>query len=314
MTNPTDVLRTPDHCFNQLANFDFAPHYIDCNDDRYGALRMHYLDEGTNQKNTPTVLMLHGEPTWCYLYRNVIPPLAAAGLRCIAPDHIGFGRSDKLTNRADYSYQQYVDYLVDFIQQLELNNIILLCQDWGGPIGLRALSIMPERFSAVVATNTLLPNCEPTPNGIDHWPGELIENWAAMTKQADDLPVAEIVNGVCCTPLTDAVKAAYDAPFPDASYKAAVLEFPSLIPIREQMAGCAENRAAWKVLEQWQKPFVTAFSDSDPSTKAWEAVFQQRIPGARHHYHTEIKQAGHFVQEEQGPALAQVVIELTERL
>jgi haloalkane dehalogenase len=302
------VLRTPDHCFDNLPDFDFAPHYITVSDDRYGGLRMHYLDEGP--RDAPVVLMLHGEPTWSFLYRKVIPLVVAAGYRVVAPDHIGFGRSDKLANRNDYSYQAFVDWMIELVDTLALENINLLCQDWGGPIGLRVLAERPERFASVLASNTLLPNCERPPRGIDGWPGEFIANWVKITAEADDLPVGDIVAATCVNPVSDDVKRAYDAPFPDASYKAAVLEFPSLIPIEQSMTGVADNRRAWQVLEQWHKPFVTAFSDSDPTTKPWEKVFQDRVPGARKMHHREIKNAGHFVQEEQGAELASVVIEM----
>lgn len=301
-----NVLRTPDSAFAQLPDFDFKPHYLQVNDETYGPLRMHYLDEGP--LDAPPVLLLHGEPTWCFLYRHMIPTLVAAGFRVIAPDHIGFGRSDKLPHREDYSYQKFVDWMSSFIQQLDLNGITVLLQDWGGPIGLRTLASMPERFAAVAVSNTLLPNCQATPLGVDGWPGEMIENWVSATQTAEDLPIAEIVNGVCTSALLADVKAGYDAPFPDASYKAAALHFPSLIPIHQAMPGTLENQQTWQLLEQWNKPFVTAFSDGDPSTKAWEQVFQRRIPGAAGQPHTEISAAGHFVQEEQGEQLAQFLV------
>lgn len=302
---PPSPLRTPGQRFTALPDFPFEPRYHTLAH-AAGSLRMAYIDEGP--RDAPVVLMLHGEPSWSFAYRHVIAAVAAAGYRAIAPDHIGFGRSDKLAERSDYSYAGFVNWLSDFVLALDLQNVLLLCQDWGGPIGLSTLARMPERFSAVVAANTLLPNCEAPPKGIAGWPGELIENWAAMTAAADDLPVAEIVNGVCVNALTDEEKAAYDAPFPDASYKAAVLEFPGLIPIHESMPGCAANREVWKLLESWHKPFVTAFSDSDPSTAAWAEVFRRRIPGANNSWHTTIAGAGHFVQEEQGSALAEVVL------
>lgn len=299
------VLRTPEARFTGLPDFPFAPHYHTLSASS-GELRMAYIDEGP--RAAPVVLMLHGEPSWSFAYRRVIASVAAAGYRAVAPDHIGFGRSDKLPARSDYSYARFVDWMSDFVQALDLRDILLVCQDWGGPIGLSTLARSPERFSAVLAANTLLPNCEAPPRGVADWPGELVANWAQMTAAADDLPVAEIVNGVCVNPLPEAVKAAYDAPFPDASYKAAVLEFPSLIPIRADMPGCAENREVWRLLERWDKPFVTAFSDSDPSTGAWAEVFRHRIPGAANDWHTTIEGAGHFVQEEQGEALAEVVL------
>ena len=306
-----ELLRTPDDRFENLPDYPFKPHYLTINDRSEDVeIRIHCIDEGDT--GAQTVLMLHGEPTWSFLYRKVIPSIVAAGYRVIAPDHIGFGRSDKLAQRSDYSYQRFVDWIQELLLQLELSNITLLCQDWGGPIGLRVLAGMPERFVAVIVTNTLLPNCEVPPKGIDSWPGEFIESWVRATAEADDLSVGDIVSATCVNPLSDEVKQAYDAPFPDAAYKAAVLEFPSLIPIQESMAGVAENRLAWKVLESWEKPFVTAFSDGDPTTKAWERVFQQRVPGAKTQLHCEITNAGHFIQEEQGEALAAVVLNLSD--
>lgn len=306
------VLRTPEACFKALPDFPFTPHYLNIEHAQYGNVRMAYIDEGP--KDAPVVLMLHGEPSWSFAYRKVISAIVAAGYRAVAPDHIGFGRSDKLPERKDYSYQQFVDWMQSFVSQLALKNICLLCQDWGGPIGLRTLALMPERFAAVVAANTLLPNCEAPPQGVADWPGEVVANWAAMAANIDDLPIADIVAGVSTSALTADILAAYNAPFPDASYKAAALEFPCLIPIVDSMPGIAENRSTWKILQQWHKPFVTAFSDSDPSTKAWELVFQSRVPGAKNNLHREIKNAGHFVQEDQGRDLAAVVLSVMHEL
>jgi haloalkane dehalogenase len=264
---------------------------------------MHYVDVGP--ADAPVVLMLHGEPSWSFSWRKVIAPVVAAGYRALAPDHIGFGRSDKLAERSDYSYQQYIDWMIALIQALDLQRIVLLAQDWGGPIGLSALAAMPERFNAVIVANTLLPNCQAPPQGVADWPGELIANWVAMSAAADDLPISDIVAGVVLRPLPADVKRAYDAPFPDVSYKAAALQFPSLIPINPSMPGVEQNRRVWKVLEQWQRPLVTAFSDGDPTTRDWQQVFQQRVPGAAGMPHTVIAGAGHFLQEEQGEALGQ---------
>lgn len=302
------VLQTPEDAFRDLPEFPWPAHYHHLQDPDQGALRMAYVDEGP--RDAPVVLMLHGEPTWGFAWRKLLPPLLAAGLRCVVPDHIGFGRSDKLPERGDYSYAGFVAWMRSFVEALDLRDITLVCQDWGGPIGLSVLASCESRFRAVVAANTLLPNCEPPPKGIDGWPGEAIEGWVSMTAAADDLPVGEIVAGVCVNPVPEVVKAAYDAPFPDARYKAAVLEFPSLIPVSEDKPGCAENRVVWQVLENWHKPFVTAFSDSDPTTAAWAEVFQRRVPGADGAPHTTIEKAGHFVQEEQGEALAEAVLQV----
>lgn len=305
------ILRTPEQRFSALPDFPFTPHYHTLTHGA-GELRMAYIDEGP--RAAPVVLMLHGEPSWSFAYRKVIAAIAKAGYRAVAPDHIGFGRSDKLADRSAYSYASFISWMCDFVSALDLRDILLVCQDWGGPIGLSTLAAMPERFAGVIAANTLLPNCEPPPAGVSDWPGDIINAWVAMTRDATDLPVSEIVSGVCVTALSQTVKDAYDAPFPDASYKAAVLEFPSLIPLRENQPGCAENRAVWALLDQWQKPFVTAFSDGDPATAAWSDVFRERIPGAANDWHMTIPGAGHFVQEEQGEALAGLVERVREAI
>jgi haloalkane dehalogenase len=306
------ILRTPEARFENLPGYGFAPHYLEVLDARHGTLRMHYVDEGP--RDAPVALMLHGEPTWSYLYRTMIPIVAAAGYRAVAPDMIGFGRSDKIADRTVYSYQGFVDWMAAFVARLDLRGITLVCQDWGGPIGLRVLSQMPERFAGVLATNTLLPNCEPPPRGIDGWPGPIIEPWVETCRTSNDLPISDIVAGVCRTRPDSAVLRAYDAPFPDPAYKAAVLAITCLIPTTDTMPGIAENRRAWEVLETFDRPFLTAFSDGDPSTRPWEAVFRARVPGAAGQPNVEIAGAGHFVQEEQGPALAAALLELLARV
>jgi haloalkane dehalogenase len=306
------VLQTPAERFANLPDYPFEPHYVEIADERFGSLLLHYIDEGP--RDAPVALMLHGEPTWSFLYRKMIPVVAAAGYRAVAPDMIGFGRSDKPASRADYSYQGFVDQLKAFITKQDLLRITLVCQDWGGPIGLRALSELPDRFDAVLATNTLLPNCAPPPRGVAGWPGKQIEDWVGLCRSSDDLPISQIVSGVGVDRLPEAVRAAYDAPFPDASYKAGTLQITCLIPIEETMPGVTENRKAWEVLETFDRPFLTAFSDRDPSTKGWEAIFRDRVPGAKGQPHVEIANAGHFVQEEQGPVLAKVLVDLMDRM
>jgi haloalkane dehalogenase len=306
------VVRTAEARFADLgADFAFTPRYLSVSDARLGPLRMAAIDEGP--RDAPVALLLHGEPTWSYLYRHIIPRVTAAGFRAVAPDFIGFGRSDKPTERGDYSYAAFVGWLRDFIVALDLTRITLVCQDWGGPIGLRVLAAESARFAAVLAANTILPNCEAPPRGIAGWPGEIIENWVATAAAASDLPVSGIIAAVCRRPPSPQALRAYDAPFPDASYKSGVLAFPGLIPLRADMPGIAENRHAWSMLEKFEKPFVTAFSDADPSTAPWAEVFRRRVPGARTQPHPTIREAGHFLQEEQGAALAQVLVELLKR-
>ena len=287
--------KNPRRAFRRPARlYDFAPAlFFNVKDPRFGELRMHYVDEGP--RDAPVVLMLHGEPTWSYLYRKMIPPMAAAGYRAVAPDYIGFGRSYKLTDRAAYTYQGFVDWLRQFIEGVGLTRMTLVCQDWGGPIGLRVVSELPDRFDAVVTTNTLLPTAEPPPRGIAVWPGPIIEAWAHTCNTSDDLPVREIVAGVCATRPDEAVLQGYDAPFPDASYKAAVLAITGLIPIRPNMAGIAENKCAWTVLEKFKKPFLTAFSRFRPIDQAvGDGVPRTGTGSAGPKSHTEIAGAGHF--------------------
>ena len=306
------VLQTPDSCFDNLPGYRFAPHYLTVAHPRQGAVRMHYLDEGP--KDAPVALLLHGEPTWSFLYRKMIPVITAAGFRAVAPDYPGFGRSDKLPDREDTTYGGIVAQVRSAVEQLDLTRAVLVGQDWGGPIGLRVLSEVPDRFAAALMTNTLLPTCEPPPRGVAGWPGPIIEPWVKLCAESDDLPVSQIVAGTFVTPPDPSVLAAYDAPFPDKRYKSAVLAITTRIPLTVDYPGVAENKRAWEVLERWTKPFLTAFSDGDPSTKAWEPVFQSRIPGAKGQPHTEIKGAGHFVQEEAGEALAGVLVDLMRRL
>lgn len=267
------------------------------------------MDEGS-PSGLP-VLLLHGCPAWSYLYRKVINKLLGSchgqQLRLIAPDHIGCGKSDKLLDRSDYTYDFYVGTIREFIQQLDLRNITIVCQDWGGPIGLRVLSEMPDRFARIVVTNTLLPNAEPLPLGVADWPGKIIKQWVTFTRSANDMTVGNIIQDVCISKLPAEVIAAYDAPFLDASYKQGLLNWPSLIPLTEDSAGIMENRRAWAILEQKNIPLLTAFSDGDPSTAEWENIFQSRAKGAQHLAHQKIKQAGHMVQEDKGEELASII-------
>ncbi len=301
------VLRTPDSRFADLPDYPFEPRYTEV--PAAGQhLRMHYLDEGA--RDGRPVLLLHGEPSWSYLYRKMIPPLVEAGRRVVAPDHIGFGRSDKPAAVADYSYANHVTWCGSLLAALGLRDVTLFCQDWGGPIGLSLVAAEPERFAAVVAANTILPTAQAPPHGeVDGWPGEVIEAWMETARSAPELPVGDIVQGVTVTQLDDEVVAAYDAPFPDESYKAGARAFPQIIPTDPNDPGAQHNRGVWEVLHRFDKPFLTAFSDADPVTAAWAPVFQQRIPGARGLDHRTVK-GGHFLQEDSGPELARIILEL----
>lgn len=300
------VLRTPDERFAGLPGYAFEPHYLAVDGGPLGPLRMHYLDEGEARRGT--VLMVHGEPSWSFLYRKMIGPVVEAGWRCIVPDHIGFGRSDKPTDRGFYSADRFVGWLRALVEHLDLRDVVLVCQDWGGPIGLRVLSEMPERFAGVLATNTLLPNAEPSPRGVDGWPGSIVEPWVEFCRSSTDLDVGETIAATFVNRPSAEVLAAYDAPFPDARYKTATLAITTLIPLHAEAEGIGQNRKAWEVLDRFDKPFATAFSDADPSTAPWEEVFRRRVPGAARAPHVRIHGAGHFVQEEQGEALAQALV------
>jgi haloalkane dehalogenase len=294
-----DVLRTPDSRFENLPDFAFAPRYLMVDDSEGGQLRVHYLDEGP--ADAPPVLLLHGEPSWCYLYRKMIPILVAAGHRVIAPDLVGFGRSDKPSKRSDYTYQRHVDWMQAVLDQLSLNRITLVCQDWGGLIGLRLVAENPQRFARVVAANTMLPTG-------DHNPGEAFKSWQDYSQKVPEFPVGSIINRATTTELPPAVIDAYDAPYPDEPYKVGARQFPLLVPITPTDPAADKNRAAWTVLMKWDKPFLTAFSDADPITAGGDKLMQKLIPGTQGQAHTTIVNGGHFLQEDQGEVLAQVVV------
>ncbi len=295
------VLRTPEARFAHLPDYPFAPHYRTVGE----ALRMHYVDEG--EADAPPVLLLHGEPTWSFLYRKMIPILVEAGLRAVAPDLVGFGKSDKPTDPALFTYQQHVDWLAEFVEKLDLREITLVCQDWGGLLGLRVLAALPDRFARVVAANTGLPTGDrPAP--------EAFRQWQHFSQTVPDLPVGKIVSGGCAEKLSPDITAAYDAPFPDETYKVVARRFPALVPTTPDDPASEPNRRAWEVLKQWQKPFLTAFSDGDPITAGGERVFQKLVPGAAGQPHVTIRGAGHFLQEDRGGELARVVVDWVRSL
>jgi haloalkane dehalogenase len=294
-----EYLRTPDDRFNDLPGYNFAPHYVDVPDGEGGKLRVHYIDEGP--RDAGTVLMLHGEPSWCYLYRKMVPIITVAGFRAVAPDLIGFGRSDKPSKRTDYTYQRHVDWLTSFLEQVDLRNITLVCQDWGGLIGLRLAAEHPDRFARIVAANTFLPTG-------DIPAGEAFMRWQQFSQEAPVFHVGGIVKGGCATQLAPEVIEAYNAPFPDDSYKEGARQFPLLVPTKPDDAASEANRKAWQVLGKWEKPFLCAFSDSDPITRGGDRAFQSMVPGTKGQPHTTIVGGGHFLQEDKGEDLAQVVV------
>ncbi len=298
------TLRTPDDRFADLPDFDFAPHYVEVDDGAGGRLRVHHLDEGP--RDGEVVLLMHGEPSWCFLYRHMIPVLVDAGLRCVAPDLVGFGRSDKPIERSDYSYAHHVEWMRSaLLDELALRDVTLVGQDWGGLIGLRVASENPDRFARLVVANTGLPTG-------DHAPTEAFQAWQRFSQEVEEFPVGRIVNGGCTTDLAPAVIAAYDAPFPDDAYKAGARSFPTLVPTSPDDPASDANRAAWAVLERWDKPLLTAFSDGDPITRGGASPFEKLVPGAQGRPHTTIEGGGHFLQEDRGRELATVVVALIE--
>ncbi len=298
------VMRTPDERFEGLTGYPFTPHYAEVADGEGGTLRMHYLDEGpggTAAPDAPPVLLLHGEPSWSFLYRHMIPVLTAAGHRCVAPDLIGFGRSDKPTEVSDYTFARQVAWTTELVcSRLDLDRITLVCQDWGGLIGLRVLAEAPERFARVVVANTGLPTG-------DQYMGKAFLAWQTFARETPSLDIGWIVNGGCTTDLAPEVVAGYDAPFPDDSYKAGARAMPSLVPTSPDDPAHADNVAAWEVLSRFDRPFLCAFSDSDPITSGGDAVFRSRVPGTAGVEPVTIAGGGHFLQEDRGPELARVV-------
>ena len=248
------VLRTPESRFANLPDYPFAPHYHQITPE----LRLHYVDEGP--RNAAPVLMLHGEPTWSYLYRHMIPPVAAAGMRVLAPDLIGFGKSDKPAATSDYSYAGQVAWIRLWIEALDLSEITLVCQDWGSLIGLRLVAENPQRFARILMGNGGLPTGDrPMPTAF--------RIWRAFSRHSPWFPIGRIVQGGTKRRLSAAERAAYDAPFPSAEYKVATRAYPSLVPVSADNPACGDNRRAWEVFERWNKPFICCFSDGDPITR-----------------------------------------------
>jgi haloalkane dehalogenase len=294
-----ELLRTPDERFAGLPGWSYDPHYADVTAEGETA-RMAYVDEGP--RDGRPVLLLHGEPSWSYLYRSMIGPLTGAGLRAIAPDLIGFGRSDKPAAREDYTYARHMGWLTDLVvNHLGLTDAILFGQDWGGLLGLRLAAEQEARFGAIVASNTFLPTG-------DRPLGAGFEAWRAYSQQTPELHVGRIVDGGTGRALDPAEIAAYDAPFPDESYKSGARQFPLLVPDGPDDPAVPANRAAWAVLRRWEKPFVCAFGDSDPVTRGADKVLRELIPGAAGQPHVTLEGAAHFSQEDAGPRLAEVII------
>jgi haloalkane dehalogenase len=298
-----DVLRTPDERFANLPNFSFEPRYVEIADGEGGNLRVHYIDEGP--RNGEIVLLMHGEPSWSFLYRKMIPVLVDAGLRCIAPDLVGFGRSDKPASRADYTYARHVGWMKEaLLDKLGLDGITLFGQDWGALVGIRLLAENLVRFKRLAVANGGLPTG-------DGKPTEAFLRWQQFSQQAPQFDIGRIIKNGCATPLAPEVVAAYDAPFPGDEYKEGARIFPSLVPTRPDDPASDANRRAWDALRGWNGPVLCAFSDSDPITAGGERPFMA-LPGAQGQPHTTIEGAAHFLQEDKGEELARAVVRFVE--
>jgi haloalkane dehalogenase len=295
------ILRTADSHFENLPDYDFQPNYVEIQD----GLRLHYVDEGP--RDGRVVIMMHGEPSWSFLYRHMIKTVSQAGYRVLAPDLIGFGRSDKPSEQTDYTYTRHVGWMQSWFNQMNVQDAVLFCQDWGGLIGLRLVAENADRFAGVIAGNTFLPTG-------DMNPGDAFYKWREFAKIVPEFPVGGIIRGATVKDLGEGVEAAYNAPYPDESYKAGARIFPALVPTSPDMDGVKENLAAWDVFKKWEKPFLTSFSDQDPITAGVEKVFHKLIPGTKGQPHQILKGGGHFLQEDVHAELSQIIIEFCESL
>jgi len=290
-----EVLRTDESRFAHLPDFPYTPHYT-----QLGALRVAHIDEGP--RDGPVVLLMHGEPTWSFLYRKMIPVLVAAGCRVLAPDLVGFGRSDKPLRRGDYSYFNHVRWMMAWLQANDLQQVTLFCQDWGSLIGLRMVAAAPERFDRVVLANGGLP----TGTMAVH---KAFKIWRAFARWSPWFPIGLIVKSGCAKGLTADEVAAYDSPFPTRRHRVAARLFPSFVPTEPSDPERARNEQAWEVLKRFDKPFLTLFSSRDPVTRGGERIFQAQVPGAKGQPHATTRGAGHFLQEDKGAEVAQAVAE-----
>ena len=298
------TLRTPDSHFANLPEYPFAAHYATIRDADGTELRLHYVDEGP--RDAAPVLLLHGEPSWSFLYRKMISGLVAKGHRVVAPDLIGFGKSDKPTEQSDYTFERHVKWMSDWLTQMKLHHITLFCQDWGGLVGLRIVGQEPDRFAFVVASNTFLPT-----GGGKASQGFLA--WRDFAKSSPEFRIGGIMDRGCQAELSPAEIAAYDAPFPNEASKAGARAFPQLVPVEDDKDGVADNIAAWEGLETFDKPFLTLFGEDDPVLGRAGPLLSGRIKGAAGQPHAMLQKCGHFSQEDHPEALSQGVIAMAKK-
>ena len=309
------VVRTPDERFADLPGYPWAPRYVEIDDD-IGTMRMHYVDAGP--PDADPVLLLHGQPTWSYLYRSVIADLAERGHRAIAPDYIGYGRSDKVTDRFAYTLESHIRWVAAFVRTLDIQRATAVVQDWGGPIGFGLLGAEGDRFARVVAADTVLHTCEPWLGGVLTWANyatdtsrvmieEALLDWMLTTQRERDLSPGAIVQSITARELTRREVAAYDAPFPDELHRVGLRHMNTLIPVTRTSPSAAVCRTSFDTLRRWNRPFLTVWGEDDPGTSGWETVFQQHVPGAAGQAHRILAGAGHFIQEDAGPEFAGII-------
>jgi len=296
-----DFVRTPDERFANIPDWPYAPVYTDvkANDGTDTELRVAHYEAGAADAKE-TVIMMHGEPTWSFLYRKMMKTFLAAGHRVIAPDLVGFGRSDKPTLKTDYTYERHVDWMNQWLNINNFSGLTMMCQDWGGLIGLRLVTANVDRFDRVVVSNTGLPMYGKEPS-------KAFRAWQKFSQEVPVFDVGKLCQGGALSTLSDAEIAAYDAPFPDETFKSAARIFPTLYPDGENDPSNIANKKAWEILEGFTKPFLCAFSDGDPISAGGERAFIGKVPGTANQPHTTIVGGGHFVQEDKGEELAGVI-------
>ena len=292
------ILRTPDERFQDLPEFPFEPHYLEVEE-----IRIHYVDEGSMEGKV--ILLMHGEPSWCYLYRHMIPLLVKAGYRVIAPDLVGFGRSDKPQEQNDHTYYKHVEWIIKWLKKFDLQDITLFCQDWGALIGLRVAIENQERFHRIVLSNGGLPTGEQRMS-------KAFLEWQEFSRNAKKFDIKRIIQSATVKNLSKEVLKAYDAPFPDDRYKLGPRIMPSLVPTTINDPEHDTNVRAIEQFKKWEKPFLTAFSDKDPITRGTEKFWKENIPGARGQNHIIVKDGGHFIQEDRGPELVDIIVDFIE--